>query len=343
MVEKAKADLDRVLGGLLLSFSWPAAKLAAKWMEEHLHKVFLPRTPRGGKALKQKLDRLHHTLKQTYDNSDSRAAQVQDDILQLQPYFDTILKMFGEGHGTIIPKEMRSGDVIYRNDVGLDEKRLKAFVAKLDALWASVKGWRRKAFVGGMTVVLSGPKAFRGTASGVYRSAQDEMHVRATPKVLKRSSGYGDPQYILIHELGHRYEYKVGGLPTNFDSASWVTTRYSMKEGESFAELFALGHFGLQGKWDGVKVQRFEQVMSTGRLATRLAARYLAAKHSMSRCMQEGCDKAPQKECKWADGRGRAWFCNKHFHAWKNPSREIVSQRDVPGGRVGERYGEKPA
>jgi hypothetical protein len=31
---------------------------------------------------------------------------------------------------------------------------------------------------------------------------------------------------------------------------------------ESFAELFALGHFNITGPWDKSKVERFEKLMS---------------------------------------------------------------------------------
>ena len=38
-------------------------------------------------------------------------------------------------------------------------------------------------------------------------------------------------------------------MPGNLDRVEWATTRYSYKDGEAFAELFALGHFGMTGAW----------------------------------------------------------------------------------------------
>jgi tRNA nucleotidyltransferase/poly(A) polymerase/2'-5' RNA ligase len=64
--------------------------------------------------------------------------------------------------------------------------------------------------------------------------------------------------------------------------------------------------------------------------------------------MESGCKKAPEMECIWADGRGRAWFCKKHFDVWSQEDTEdgmpkdIVKQRKVPDGVVGEKYGEYP-
>lgn len=92
----------------------------------------------------------------------------------------------------------------------------------------------------------------------------------ATPKVLKRELGsYGSVDYILIHELGHRYERK-NHVPEDFDQTEWWSTRYSTMEGESFAELFAMGNWPAVARASllvdqeelGKRLQRFEQVMS---------------------------------------------------------------------------------
>jgi len=56
-------------------------------------------------------------------------------------------------------------------------------------------------------------------------------------------------------------------------------------------------------------------------------------------CMQ--CQSAPEIECVWADGRGRAWFCKTHWDAWrKEYGFDINKHRRVIGGAVGVRYGE---
>lgn len=93
-------------------------------------------------------------------------------------------------------------------------------------------------------------------------------------------------------------------------------------------------------KWSGKKA-------ADGRM-TRLG-NVVSAGESKSRCMEAGCGKAPEMECIWADGRGRAWFCKRHFDAWSKEDTDgglpkaIVKQRKVPHGVVGERYGEYPA
>jgi Fe-Mn family superoxide dismutase len=73
---------------------------------------------------------------------------------------------------------------------------------------------------------------------------------------------------------------------------------------------------------------------------------------SLSQCMHKGCKAPPEHECIWAGGRGRAWFCDKHYGPWKKEADkgedgtggwlELVKERKVKGGAVGEKYGEEP-
>jgi hypothetical protein len=50
------------------------------------------------------------------------------------------------------------------------------------------------------------------------------------------------------------------------------------------------------------------------------------------------CDKAPELEVLWADGRGHAWFCKDHLDEWSNEEeREIVSMKKVVDGKAAEK------
>lgn len=257
--EDRAADFLRKADALFEQFSWTEARELGDWIKEKFPVVWTSRTPRGQKAVKERLKLFHHSLIQTYDHGESRVEQLRSDWNELRPLVDNLARYFSLEGPVRVPPEIQVGSNTYRNLVGWPEARLTKFVAGLEELWASLKGWRRDALVGGLKVVLAGPKYFRGTATGVYRSGEDALYVRATPRVLKRTRGYADPQYILVHELGHRYEWKRP-LPEDFDRIHWQTTRYSRKEGERFAELFALGHYDLKGPWDPV-VDRFERRM----------------------------------------------------------------------------------
>lgn len=75
-------------------------------------------------------------------------------------------------------------------------------------------------------------------------------------------------------------------------------------------------------------------------VTTKLAA------HSLAKCMK--CAQPPTHECKWAEGMGRAWFCDKHWKEFEHQHRakdgfksDINVHRAVKGGRVGKKYGEE--
>lgn len=60
--------------------------------------------------------------------------------------------------------------------------------------------------------------------------------------------------------------------------------------------------------------------------------------HVKDKCMR--CNQPPTIEVMWADGRARAWFCDKHFEEWKNEEeRDIIKQRKVTFGKVGKKWG----
>lgn len=260
-------ELSRRMEAILTKYEPAKAKELGEWIDANF-RVNSPKTPKGGKELKEKASRLVWVLKHRVEFSAAkdeaileRARQeVESDWNEMKPHLGLLVSGFTDEGGKVVPKELVLDDRIYVNEVGFDESTLNKYARRLETLFDSVKGWRRKALAGSMRVILASPRSFTGTAGGKYRSSEDAMLVRATPSVLKRADGYGSFDYILIHELGHRYEYRVG-IQTDFDRLEWQTTRYSMKEGESFAELFALGHFRLTGPWDAKIVERFEQSM----------------------------------------------------------------------------------
>lgn len=59
------------------------------------------------------------------------------------------------------------------------------------------------------------------------------------------------------------------------------------------------------------------------------------------------CSAPPTRECKWCEGRARAWFCDKHWKEFKHEHRgkdgfasDIDKDCAVLGGVVGDKYGE---
>lgn len=255
----------------LFSGSGEDAGEVAQWFKSHF-RFDSPKTPQGQKDLKTQASKLHWFLQDAAPKKDYQGNVIPGNPKSLEEaeriwkaevgrLSGDLVRYFTDEGGKIVPAEVQAGSTTYVNAVGFDQKKLGQYVTAIEAVLASVRGWRRKALTGGVRVVLAGPKEFRGTATGTYRSSEDTLYIRATPNVLKRAGGtYGSVDFIVVHELGHRFERK-GRVPVDFDQPEWITTPYSRKEGEGFAELFALSNFGMQGTW-GAVLDKFEAVMS---------------------------------------------------------------------------------
>jgi len=258
--------LEQLMTSLISHWDPAKAKHVGQWYEQNF-RVSSPKTPRGMKALKEKAESLRWWLMagpSSYATTPEVAAKEVSRLwTEIRPQLEDLVAGFTDEGSVVVPKELKLGGNTYINDVGVNEAALKKYAARLETIFDALKGWHKKALVGGVEVVLASPRHFRGTAGGVYKISEGgKLYVRATPAVLSRSGGYGDFEYILVHELGHRYEHKNRLPSEDFDKPTWWTSKYSMKEGESFAELFALSHFNLHGSWDPSKVERFQALMS---------------------------------------------------------------------------------
>lgn len=261
------SELSSRMADLLSQPLVPAtAKDLGTWIETTFH-LSGSKTPKGAKAAKANLVSLVWYLKNGVSdrgNSEAYRPNIEAVWSQLSPTLAITVRLLSDEGDRVVPKQMVVGDHTYLNLIGFDQAKLAEYVEGLEGVFAEVKGWRRKAFAGGLTVALAGPGEFRGTAGGVYRSGEDTLYVRATPNVLKRTRGtYGALDYILVHELGHRYERKLHPRE-DFDQPRWASSKYSRKEGEGFAELFAISNFGIQGTWDNAVIDRFETLMTGG-------------------------------------------------------------------------------
>jgi hypothetical protein len=261
-------DLSRRMERLLSAFDPEDAKTLAVWILDNF-RIDSPKTPAGGKAIKEKMSRLVWVLKNRHSSTKDPdvvkiVAEIRGDWEDVSQNLALLTKFTDEG-GSVVPKEWNHGGVLYLNEIGATEKTFEKYVKRLAGIFTSLAGWRGKALKGQLTVVLKPPEEFKrkgkGTSTGRYVRESDQMWIRATPNVLGRASGYASFEYILVHELAHRYE-RYHPLPLDFDRPEWWTTRYSRDEGESFAELFALGHFKYTGTWDQSRVERFESTMT---------------------------------------------------------------------------------
>jgi hypothetical protein len=256
--------LEHVLTDLLSNWDLEKAKKIGEWFEKNF-RTKSPKTPRGMKDLKDKAESLRWWLTAGPSSYANHPETVEREIgrlwTEIRPRLNDLVSGFTDEGGVVVPKELRVEGNTYINEVGLNESSFQKYVARLELIFKDLNGWHKKALTGGVTIILASPRNFRGTAGGKYKTSEDRLLVRTTPNILRRSGGYASFEYILTHEIGHRFERK-NRLPTDFDKPEWWTTKYSYNEGESFAELFALSHFGLRGSWDQAVVEKFRGLMS---------------------------------------------------------------------------------
>ncbi len=264
VVARLQDDLTKKMDDLLeaKTYDGAKAKTIADWLKENF-RFKSPKTPKGQKALKESVDKLWWFL--NHGAEPYRASVEAAWEQEVKPRVNDLVRYFTDEGGTVVPSELKIGANVYFNKAGLNEETLKKYAMRMEQLLGSLTGWRAKALKGGVKIAFASPRDFRGTASGKYRQTEDTLYVRTTPSVLKRSEGYGSFDYVIVHELGHRYE-RYNPLPEDFDKPHWWTSKYSRTEGmgasESFAELFAIGHYNLKGPWDQAIVERFEKVMT---------------------------------------------------------------------------------
>jgi hypothetical protein len=243
-----------------------------KWISENFK--LTGRVPAEAKRARDELERFWRFLEHAEGHGlmpGVFAISFAESWHHLKPYLPTIVQSLSTESGKVIVFEKKVGSNTFVNMVGASESRFDSMISAIETVFGGLSGWRKKAVDGGVRVVFAGPKDFPGTASGKYRSDKDELWIRATPggRIDKGGNGYGGLPYVITHELGHRYERKHH-QPFDFDTSGWYTTPYSHKDGEAFAELFALSNFGIKGQW-GPRLDTFEHLMTTGKMPSPAA------------------------------------------------------------------------
>lgn len=270
------AELTHRIERLLNDYTPQHCNAMAKWFMETF--TFAARhTPKGQQRTKQELERLHRIIKLGAESGLTLAdngipfakLSLENAWREFQPYLEDAAKFFTvEGGRKAITREIKKDGHTFLNIVGANDKALNEMISVVEDCFATLKGWRRKALGGGVTVVFADGKSFGGTASGKYKENEDALYIRATAggRVSQTGAGkYGSLSYIIVHELGHRYERKHR-QSTDFDRPEWWTSRYSSKEGEAFAELFAISNFNMSpgqtgGSWADDRVEKFDALM----------------------------------------------------------------------------------
>jgi len=153
----------------------------------------------------------------------------KDDIKKI---VDKLSKVEGE------TEELTIGDFKFINKGNDSFKKFKSNSEYVASELSKVKGFHKDALKGGLTIVFVKKALCKSKAA--YKSMLDELWLRSDR--FEKGDGYASLIYVVMHELGHRYEKKVKSLihlP--------FTTKYSQTESlsgdEAFAELFALSYW----------------------------------------------------------------------------------------------------
>lgn len=149
--------------------------------------------------------------------------------------------------------------VTYYNYSSMSEKRFISTTKKIDSFFKNFKSKYKLPLQKNLEVHFKYSKEIR--AKAVYKSLLDQIWVKESSKV--DTEAYGHLLYILVHELGHRIQkiFPYETPPVDFDKPEWWTTDYSRKEGESFAELYAINFFGVKAYPEYKKqIEDFKQI-----------------------------------------------------------------------------------
>jgi len=138
--------------------------------------------------------------------------------------------------------ELKLSNCTFYNKSIISQKRFIEISNDINNLLSQLEGFHKKSIQNNLKIYFV--KKEMSKSAAVYKSNEDIIYIR--PDKVTTGDNYGSFKYVIIHELGHRYEHYFK-LPTDFDNYNWVTTKYSRSEnsfnGEQFAELFALSQW----------------------------------------------------------------------------------------------------
>lgn len=143
--------------------------------------------------------------------------------------------------------ELKLKNATFTNNSVMSDANFIKNAKAIDSFLSSLKGFHKDALKGELKIVFV--KKEDTKAKATYKSDKDALYLRAD--AIKPGSSYGQFNYVVVHELGHRY-LKFNKVKFDYQSSKWITTPYSKTEGwadeEKFAELFALSHFNYSGQ-----------------------------------------------------------------------------------------------
>ncbi len=135
-----------------------------------------------------------------------------------------------------------SKGITVRNESKMTEAKFKNYAREVVKTINSLGLFHKKA-TNDLVVVLKNKGDIKSIA--LYKSNLDEIWIQSDSKIDNDLYGHG--KYVLVHEIGHRFE-AIYGLPEGFSDSKFATTKYSYTMtdfggSEAFAEAFAVSHW----------------------------------------------------------------------------------------------------
>ena len=144
--------------------------------------------------------------------------------------------------------------------IKFDTRSYKDFLNNInivESFLESLTGYHRQA-ANNIKVKFVGSTDIKSKAK--YKTDQDTIYINSSK--VRPSNEYAGLNYVVLHELGHRY-LKKHPQSWDYDSPEWITTKYSQTDSmtgeEKFAELFAMSNWKSKYGQFADKIKKFEE------------------------------------------------------------------------------------
>jgi len=258
-----KEEINKQILNVTISNNY--VKLLRNWLNTL---DFKGRSPKGMKKYHEKLNHLagnlNNIVKYYKDDVESNPGSMHN-IKAIFSYWkekdiDIINDKFGNKK-TI--RELNLTNGIFFNHSIISEKRFKLLSNEINDLFDDLKGFHKTVLKPKLKIYFV--KKNKSKATATYKSDKDVIYIRPD-RIKAFGDDYASAKYIILHELGHRYE-KYNKIPDNIYTPEFFTTVYSKTSnswtGEQFAELFALSHWYNKYKEYKKQLDKFIKVMSS--------------------------------------------------------------------------------
>jgi hypothetical protein len=196
------------------------------------------------------------------DITKSNSINIIDFLLKsIRPVIEDITKELSLDNDNILELELTNAN--FYNESLMPYKDFENKSKQIDSFLNKLIGIYKKSLNPRLDIYFVKSSLIKSKAK--YSNEKDAIIIN--PSKIETGDQYAGFNYIIVHELGHRY-LRYNKVNFNYDSTEWITTDYSkvdsMQGEEKFAELFALSLFNYKGKpFDSFqdKIDKFKKLI----------------------------------------------------------------------------------